>query len=461
MVCLLASSLTYSSPDLNFLPLVRTEAASVFRKRRTASVVATSSREDNKTAGESSQKPTKFVTFLGKGGSGKTTAAVFAAQHYALAGLSTCLVVHNQDPSADFLLASKIGTSPTLINDNLSVIRLETTKMLLEPLKQLKQADARLNMTQGVLEGVVGEELGVLPGMDSIFTMLELERLVGFFRQATRKNHKGKPFDVVIYDGVSTEETLRMIGLSSKTRLYVKYLRSMAEKTDLGRLTSPSIMRFVDESMNISGNKSPFDGTTSAAMWDALERFLETGASAWRDTDRFRSFLVMDPNNPMSVKSALRYWGCTIQAGSHASAAFAISSSSSSNLTTALNNIPKDDFVPLPFASASVPFTRNGLDWDKILLDQANSSVRELLSGTVSQGSSLTPPVTFDTVKKSVTLFMPGFEKSEIKLYQYRGGSELLIEAGDQRRVIHLPSQIQGKVGGAKFLDRSLIITMR
>ncbi|KAF8097288.1 hypothetical protein N665_0292s0065 [Sinapis alba] len=458
MVSFLVSSLTSScsSPDLNILSsLVLTSAS---RKHRAASVVAvaTSSRDDN---GESSQKPTKFVTFLGKGGSGKTTASVFAAQHYALAGLSTCLVVQSQEPSADFLLGSKIGTSPTLINDNLSVIRLETTKMLLEPLKQLKQADARLNMTQGVLEGVVGEELGVLPGMDSIFSMLELERLVGFFRQATRKNHKGKTFDVIVYDGISTEETLRMIGLSSKTRLYVKYLRSLAEKTDLGRLTSPSIMRFVDESMNISGNKSPFDGQTSAAMWDTLERFLETGASTLRDPDRFRSFLVMDPNNPMSVKSALRYWGCTIQAGSHASAAFAISSSS--NLTTESNKITKEEFVPLPFASVSVPFTRNGLDWEKILLDQANSSVRELLSGTVSQGSSLTPPVTFDAAKKSVTLFMPGFEKSEIKLYQYRGGSELLIEAGDQRRVIHLPSQIQGKVGGAKFVDRSLIITMR
>ncbi|KAL0698879.1 hypothetical protein Bca4012_055001 [Brassica carinata] len=459
MVTLLASSLTScSSPDLNIIlsSLVRT---SVSRKHRAASVVvaaATSSRDDNS---ESSQKPTKFVTFLGKGGSGKTTASVFASQHYALAGLSTCLVVQSQDPSADFLLGSKIGTSPTLINDNLSVVRLETTKMLLEPLKQLKQADARLNMTQGVLEGVVGEELGVLPGMDSIFSMLELERLVGFFRQATRKNHKGKNFDVIVYDGISTEETLRMIGLSSKTRLYVKYLRSLAEKTDLGRLTSPSIMRFVDESMNISGNKSPFDGQTSAAMWDTLERFLETGASTLRDTDRFRSFLVMDPNNPMSVKSALRYWGCTIQAGSHASAALAISSSS--NLTTESDKIAKEEFVPLPFASASVPFTKNGLDWGKILLDQANSSVRELLSGTVSQGSSLTPPVTFDTAKKSVTLFMPGFDKSEIKLYQYRGGSELLIEAGDQRRVIRLPSQIQGKVGGAKFVDRSLIITMR
>lgn len=50
---------------------------------------------------------------------------------------------------------------------------------------------------------------------------------------------------------------------------------------------------------------------------------------------------------------------------------------------------------------------------------------------------------------------------SEFSNLQFRGGSELLVEAGDQRRVIPLPSQIQGKVGGAKFTDRNLIITMR
>lgn len=44
---------------------------------------------------------------------------------------------------------------------------------------------------------------------------------------------------------------------------------------------------------------------------------------------------------------------------------------------------------------------------------------------------------------------------------QYRGGSELLVEAGDQRRVIRLPPEIQGKVRGAKFADRKLVITMR
>lgn len=46
-------------------------------------------------------------------------------------------------------------------------------------------------------------------------------------------------------------------------------------------------------------------------------------------------------------------------------------------------------------------------------------------------------------------------------ILQYRGGSELLIEAGDQRRVICLPPDIQGKVAGAKFIDRSLTVTMR
>lgn len=43
---------------------------------------------------------------------------------------------------------------------------------------------------------------------------------------------------------------------------------------------------------------------------------------------------------------------------------------------------------------------------------------------------------------------------------QYRGGSELLVEAGDQRRVIPLPPEIQGKVGGAKFWNSSLVITL-
>ncbi|CAI8595647.1 unnamed protein product [Vicia faba] len=397
---------------------------------------------------------TQLLTFLGKGGSGKTTAAIFAAQHYAMTGFNTCLVIHSQDVTADYLLNCKIGTSHVLCSNNLSAVRLETTKMLLEPLKLLKQADAQLNMTQGTIGGIVGEELGIMPGMDSIFLVLALERLVGFLGMSPSKTQHDK-FDIVIYDGVSSEETLRIMAGCSKARLYLKYIRALAEKTDLGRLAAPSLLRLVDEAMTIGSSRSYLNGRMSSETWDTLDQLLEKGSSAFSDPQRFGCFLVMDPNNPTSVNSALRYWGCTIQAGAQVSGAFGLSQQPKLESYERANK----DLSPLPSAFISSPLMISPIDWNRVLLDTANQDARHLLTSLSSQSSNMTSSVKFNVKRKSVTLFMPGFDKSEIKLYQYRGGSELLVEAGDQRRVIALPPKIQGKVGGAKFQDRSLVIT--
>ncbi|XP_060214911.1 uncharacterized protein At1g26090, chloroplastic [Lycium barbarum] len=441
---------TQNYPYSNFLnqPVKKIKYPAKTRRRRSRMEILamTSVNSDN------NENPTKLITFLGKGGSGKTTSAIFAAQHYAMAGLKTCLVIHSQDPTAEYLLNCKIGTSPITCNDNLSVVRLETTKMLLEPLNKLKQADARLKMTQGVLEGVVGEELGVLPGMDSIFSSLALEQLVGFFGNVVQQKSKKEKFDIIIYDGMSTEETIRMIGATSKARLYLKYLRNVAEKTDLGRLASPSLLRLAEEAMTLSGRKLNLNGKMSSEIWDLLEQVLERGSTIFSEPKTFGCYIVVDRNSPVSLASALRYWGCIIQAGAQVSGAFALNSSAELGATI-------EEFSPLP--SAFVPHISVGprLDWTKIMQDSHSESARSLL--TVTAHKTSIPPVIFDPTKKNVTLLMPGFDKSEIKLYQFRGGSELLVEAGDQRRVIRLPPQLQGKVGGAKFTDRSLVITMR
>ncbi|OWM75810.1 hypothetical protein CDL15_Pgr009454 [Punica granatum] len=403
------------------------------------------------------EKPTKLVTFLGKGGSGKTTSAVFAAQHYARAGLNTCLVIHSQDPTAEHLLDCKIGPAPVTCNSNLSAVRLETTKMLLEPLKRLKEADARLNLTQGVLEGVVGEELGVLPGMDSIFSLFALERYVRFTGIKSPRNHQRERYDIVVYDGISSEETLRLIAASSKARLYLKYFRSIAEKTDLGRLAGPSIIGLVDDAMSLTDSQSVLNSNTSTRIWDTLEEMLLRGSSAFLEQHKFGCFIVMDPHNPVSVDSAIRYWGRTIQSGGQVSGAFGISSLDPSEDS----NEKVKGLSPMPFAFIPHLSFCSRPDWNSVMLNSASRQSQELLSLPSSSHSNVMAPVKFDAAKKSVTLLMPGFDKSEIKLYQYRGGSELLVEAGDQRRVISLPSDIQGKVAGAKFVDRSLVITMR
>ncbi|KAL5553520.1 hypothetical protein UlMin_040921 [Ulmus minor] len=441
-----------SSPIILQCPI--SNCVSTRRRRKTpAFAMAASPEDDNASA---SPKSTKLVTFLGKGGSGKTSSAVFAAQHYAMAGLSTCLVIHTQDPTAEYLLDCKIGSSPIACNSNLSALRFETTKMLLEPLNRLKKADVNLNLTQGVLEKIVGEELGVLPGMDPIFSAYALERLVGFFRKVAVKNHNKDKFDVIVYDGMSSEEILRMISAASKARLYLKYLRNLAEKTDFGRVAGPSLLRLVDEAMDIRDSSSFLNGKLSAEIWEALEQMLERGSSAFLEPQKFGCFLVMDPENLISVSSALRYWGCAIQAGANVSGALAIASPHSN--PESMERV-KETFSFLPFAFLPRLAVGSSLDWNTIMLNKDSEGARSLLSMPAS--GNMISPIKFDAAKKTITLFMPGFDKSEIKLYQFRGGSELLVEAGDQRRVIQLPSRIQGKVGGAKFIDRSLVITIR
>lgn len=46
-----------------------------------------------------------------------------------MAGLSTCLVLHSQDPTAEYILNCKIGNSPVVCNSNLSAVRIATTKV--------------------------------------------------------------------------------------------------------------------------------------------------------------------------------------------------------------------------------------------------------------------------------------------------------------------------------------------
>lgn len=441
--CLLSSSLI---PKFNVLPPLLTQPRRRLR-REGALALAMAAPASPANTNSTTDKPPRVVTFVGKGGSGKTTSAVFAAQHYAMAGLKTFLVINSQDPTAEYLLNCKIGSSPLQCNDNLSVVRLETTRMLLKPLNRLKEADDRLNMTQGVLEEVMGQELGVLPGMDSIFSVLELERLVGFFGNVNQK----EKFDIIIYDGVSTEETIRIIGATSKARLYLKYLRKLAEKTDFGRLAGPSLLRLVDEAMNLSGRNSNLNGKMSSEIWNHLEQTLERASSIFAEPDQFGCYVVVDPKCPVSLASGLRYWGCVIQAGAHVSGALTFASSNE------LREKVRKSFSPLPYTS--IPHLSSGsrIEWDHIMWHTGSADARKFLS---TRNSTKIDHTKFDLANKTVTLLMPGFDKSEINLYQFRGGSELLVEAGDQRRAIFLPSKLQGKVGAAKFTERSLVITM-
>lgn len=285
--------------------------------------------------------------------------------------------------------------------------------------------------------------------MDSIFSALALEKLVNFIPNS-RSSTKHE-YDVVVYDSVNTEETLRLIGAAEKAKWYLKYIRNMAEKTDIGRVVSPSFLKLAYESAK--SNTGSTDGKTSQEIWNEIEQTIEKSSISLQDPSKIGCYLVIDPSRRSSVISALRYWGCAIQAGALICGALGIPSQSSSMNEDEIVTM----FSPLNYAYMPYFSTDSSVNWNEIL-DTLSVDAKQLLQ---CASNAVHAPVKFDPSKKTVTLFMPGFDKSEIKLYQYRGRSELLVEAGDQRRIIQLPTAMHGKVSGAKFTDRNLVVKLR
>ncbi|CAI5970629.1 unnamed protein product [Closterium sp. NIES-64] len=297
-------------------------------------------------------------------------------QRYAAAGYRTCLVVQSQDRVADRLLGMRLTPSPQPVPvpaaaaaaaadasqpPLLCALRVETTKLLLAPLEIIKKADERLGITQGALAEVVGEELSVLPGMDAVMAVAVLERIArpagGLLAFATssgpRATSAGKKgaaagewvypwgegeaevvvFDgattwevlrmlaspekaswdlsgsraaaavgewvypwgegeaeVVVFDGATTWEVLRMLASPEKARWYLRRFRALAERTDIGRVALPSVARLLDSIVGSSkggsggsgGNAggSGEDGQRSTAeIWEKLDSFLSVSSS--------------------------------------------------------------------------------------------------------------------------------------------------------------------------------------
>ncbi|KAJ7547937.1 hypothetical protein O6H91_08G110500 [Diphasiastrum complanatum] len=397
----------------------------------------------------------KVVTFVGKGGAGKTFNAVIAAKYYASIGLQTCLLVQSQDPTAEFLLGHKLGSfSSALDGGLLTTVRVESTKLLMEPLNQLKKVDAELNFTQGALDEVFGNELGILPGMDPLLSLGVVGQLSDFSNGLVKMAYFSakKRFDVIVFDGPSSEELLRMFGAAERARWYVKRLRSIIEKTDYGRVFLPSLLRFLEAAF-IENSPNGKVIRTTGEIWSAVDDVLKQIVDNIMNPKMFACYLVADVNSSLSTDAALRYWGCAMQAGVHVTGLLHLDSSDGTSMAI------KEKFIPLPVARIPYLSFGSAIHWDKVL-GKINDPAKEILQGKLPS-QKIPPPVAFDQAAQTMSLFLPGFDKSEIKLSQLRGASELLIDTGDQRRIVSLPSEFQRKVSAAKFHEKVLVISFK
>ncbi|WOD38275.1 ArsA family ATPase [Nodosilinea sp. E11] len=361
-----------------------------------------------------------ILTYLGKGGCGSTTVAITAAKQRARAGQRVLLLIQDVTPAPGLLLGQPLGPEPTELDNNLWVMQLQSAKLLEQSWDEVKTLEAQYLRTP-FLKAVYGQELGVMPGMDSALTLNALRQFDGSDR-----------YDVIIYDGTDALATLRMLGMPEILDWYLRRFRGVFQQSDVGRGLSPFLQPMASAVLAVDWSGDVLDQPTGQ-----VRSQLEEGRQAVTNPNRVAAFLVTTPTAG-AVATARYLWGSAQQIGLTVGGVLVNHG--------VLDTEQVHSFAPLP----QVPLPS--------VTDQGWDAAIEALPDPAQWAAAAPRPVSVDVAAKSVRLFLPSFDKTQVKLTQY--GPEVTIEAGDQRRNLLLPQALQGKaVAGAKFQDQHLVIS--
>lgn len=361
----------------------------------------------------------QILTFLGKGGVGSTTIAIAAAKRLATGGKRVLFATDDSTPAIALLL-NPLTPDPQEIAPNLQVVQLKSSILLERNWEEVKKLEAQYLRTP-IIKDVYGQELVVLPGMDKALVL-----------NAIREYDASGNYDVIIYDGGSDSTTLRMIGMPESLSWYSRRFGKLITDSDIAKTIGPFIQPLIGTIFNVGFTGDNFSQPTSK-----VTNILEQGKAALADPKRFAAYLVTT-DDPASVATARYLWGSAQLEGLTVAGAIL-------NQTTMTETVSAD-FSPLTVSA--VPTCPAG-DWQP-LMDALPD---------FTQTPQVPKPLEFDVAARLVRLFLPGFDKKQVKLTQ--SGGEITIEAGDRRRNILLPPSLTGRtVTGAKFQQGYLIISL-
>ncbi|HLO85143.1 MAG TPA: ArsA family ATPase [Nostocaceae cyanobacterium] len=361
-----------------------------------------------------------ILTFLGKGGIIRSKVAIAAAKLLASQG-KRVLLAGLAEPTLPLLLGTAITPDPQEIAPNLQVVQMLASVLLERSWEEVKKLEAQYLRTP-ILAEVYGQELVALPGMDSALAL-----------NAIREYDASGKYDAIIYDGTGDSFTLRMLGMPESLSWYVRRFRQLFVNSDLGKTIteSPLIQPLISSLFNVNWTADNFAQPTNQ-----VNNFLDQGKAALADPKRVAAFLVTTPD-PIEIANARYLWGSAQQIGLIVGGLLCAADK---------NTQFTEDFTPLPVTF--IPDVAIG-EWQPLI---------DALPNFVEQAIQAPKPIEIDVHNRQVRLFLPGFDKKQVKLTQ--SGPEVTVEAGDQRRNIFLPPALSGRpVTGAKFQNSYLIIS--
>ena len=365
----------------------------------------------------------RTILYTGKGGVGKTSVAAATALATARSGLRT--VVMSTDPahSLSDSLETELGPQPVAVADNLWAQEVQAETEMERHWQAVQRWLGGLLSDRGV-DRILAEELTVPPGMDEIFSLLQL-----------KAHHESGEFDVVIVDCAPTGETLRLLSFPEVARWWLEKVFPWQKR--LVTAARPLARTVLD---------LPMPGNDVLAEVQDLVRNLTDMSDVLRDRSRSSIRLVMNPER-MGIKEAQRTFTYLNLYGYLTDAVVlnrVFPDGVDGGYFSAWREVQREHVELVEQAFAPVPVLRAPFFEQEVLgahmLERLGAEVfgGRAAHGVLYREQSLALQMDGDVAE--LRLRMPFAEKGDVELKKI--GLELVIRVGGRKRIIMLPSSL-------------------
>ncbi len=202
----------------------------------------------------------RILLFTGKGGVGKTTVAAATAARAAALGHRTLVMSTDPAHSLADSFDTELTPEPREVAPGLWAEQIDSQARLEANWREIQDYVVNL-LNWGGVDTVEAEELSVIPGLDELFSLIDISRY----------QRRGE-YDMLVVDCAPTAETLRLLSLPEALGWYIDRLFPSSRR--LATVARPLINRF--------GNLPPI---ASDAVFAAVERL-------YRNLERVRTLLA-------------------------------------------------------------------------------------------------------------------------------------------------------------------------
>ena len=379
----------------------------------------------------------RTILYTGKGGVGKTSVAAATARRCAERGLKTVVLSTDPAHSLSDSLEAELGSAATPCADNLWGQEVQAQEEMEHNWEAVQGWMGDLLAERGV-DRISAEELTVPPGMDELFSLLQIKR-----------HHEADEFDVVIVDCAPTGETLRLLSFPDVARWWLEKVLPWERR--LVAATRPLARTVLDIPL-------PTD-----AVFDDVQRLVRNLVAMneiLRDRSTTSIRLVMNPDR-MVIREAMRTFTYLNLYG-YLTDAVVVNRFFPADVDgyfAAWRAVQQEQmelvrsaFAPLPILVC--PYLEREVI-GPVMLDRLAAETFGDLTPEAVLHEELSQELVATNGSATLRLAIPFVEKADIGLKKI--GLELVVRVGSQKRTIILPPTLAAyRPSAARFEDGAL-----